>query len=158
MTYCALAQRVNGLMYYSYDDGPGRWRMQEHPETWEALCRVVKEVNTRLPLFQAEHVWWPKDQRWQDRDRRFNAALESSIDSVLLRVNEGNASVPQGYYIMAVNNTDQQHVYSFTPPFQVAGKVAVFDENRDLVAQNGWLLDTFAPYAVHVYGPLKRAE
>lgn len=155
MTYSALAEGANGLFYYAFDDGPGRWRMQEHPETWQAVREVVREVKTRLPLFQAEHVWWPKDYAWEGNDRGFNAALLSSIDLVLLRVNKGAGTVPKGMYILAVNNTDQPHVFRFRLPAGTAGDLPVLDEDRRLPIQTGWVQDSFSPFAVHVYGPLK---
>ena len=157
MTYCALAQGVNGLLYYAYDDGPGRWRMQEHPETWEALCRVVKEVNERLPLFKADQVWWAKEHRWAKGDSAFNAVWESSIDAVLLEVKEGNRTVPPGSYILAVNNSEKRHGYSLRLPPGTADLVPVLEEARDEVTRDGWLNTTFGPYEVHVYGPLKKA-
>ncbi len=116
MTYEALARGANGLFYYAFDDG--RWRMREHPETWAALQSVVREVNDRLPLFQAEPVWWPKRHAFGDRTRRFNAALESSITSCLLRVRAGNATIPAGDYVLAVNNTEWTQTYSFNLPPQ----------------------------------------
>ena len=116
MTYEALARGANGLFYYAFDDG--RWKMREHPETWAALQSVVREVNDRLPLFQATPVWWPKRHAFADRARRFNAALESSITSCLLRVRKGNATIPAGDYVLAVNNTDWTQTYSFNLPPQ----------------------------------------
>jgi hypothetical protein len=162
MTYLALVHQANGLMYYAYDGGPRGWRMADHPETWAGLCRVVSEVYARLPLFQAEQTWWAREQRWQEPSRRLNAALESSVDSVLLTVKEGTAAVPLGQYILAVNNTPQAQTYSFTPPGPALSKAAaetpnplpVVGEERAVAVQNGWVKDEFAPYAVHVYGPL----
>jgi hypothetical protein len=114
MTYDALARGANGLFYYAYDDG--RWKMREHPETWAALTHVVAEVNTRRPLFQAEPIWWAKSHAFGDPAHRFNAALEGSITSCLLRVRKGNAAIPGGDYVLAVNNTEWTQSYSFNVP------------------------------------------
>jgi len=121
----------------------------------QAVRAVVREVKARLPLFQAEHVWWPKNYAWEGDDRGFNAALLSSIDLVLLRVKQGAAAVPKGLYLLAVNNTEQPHVFRFRLPPGVAGEVPVLDEDRRLPVQSGWVKDSFSPFAVHVYGPLK---
>lgn len=114
MTYDALARGANGLFYYAYTDS--RWRIREHPETWAALQRVIAEASARLPLFQAKPLWWPKEHVFGDPAHRFNAALESSISSCRLRVSQGNAMIPEGDYILAVNNTERHHTYSFTVP------------------------------------------
>ena len=164
MTYEALARGANGLFYYAADSS--RWKMREHQETWAALCSVVREVNDRLPLFEASPQWWAKRHRFGDRDRRFNAALESSVTSVLLRVSAGNALVTAGDYILAVNNTEQTQMYSFALPERgnaemlkpesrnLESAVPVLDEHRSLAPQKGRVMDEFSPYAVHVYGPL----
>ena len=154
MTYCALAQRATGLFYYCF--ASGAWRITEHPEVWEALKKVVREVNERSPLFQAEHLWWPVSHQFGDPTIRFNAALDSSITSVLLRVKRGNAAVPPGDYILTVNNTDKPHGYSFSLPKggSVNGIIPVLGEDRFVAFLDQWVTDSFEPYAVHVYGPL----
>jgi hypothetical protein len=152
MTYAALVQRATGLFYYCYDDG--RWKMAEHPGVWDDLKRVVNEVNDRLPLFQAEHVWWPYVHRFQDPAIRFNAALESSVTPALLRVRIGNQSVPAGDYILTVNNTGKKHVYGVYLPRPMHGTLPVFGEGRARLIQDNWVDDEFEPYAIHVYGPL----
>src|ERR1051326_4768787 len=57
MTYCALARGATGIFYYCFDDGS--WQAPQHPEMWEALQKVVREVNQRRPLFAATQDWWP---------------------------------------------------------------------------------------------------
>jgi len=172
MTYEALARGANGLFYYAYD--AGRWKIREHPETWAALQSVVQEVRKRLPLFQAEPRWWAKDHRFGNAAHRFNAALESSVTSTLLHVTRGNGLVPPGDYILAVNNTDRDQEYSFAlprgpvvsrpssvvrrPSSRGRWSIPVLEENRCLVPQNGRITDAFPPYAVHVYGPILKAE
>jgi hypothetical protein len=156
MTYCALAERANGLLYYAYQ--AGQWSMAEHPDTWTALYAVVREVNQRLPLFRAEHVWWPKEHGYADPATRYNAALESSVASVLLRVRHGSSRLPAGHYILGVNTTGQRQVYSFTLPWPTAQPPAVFEEARSLNLQDNWATDEYLPYAVHVYGPLAQAQ
>jgi hypothetical protein len=128
--------------------------MMDHPETWTVLYAVVGEVNERRALFQARHCWWPKDHRFDRPGSQFNAALESSIASVLLQVRQGSANVPAGHYILGVNTTGQRHVYSFTLPWPVAQPPGVFEEGRSLSLKDNWATDEFLPYAVHVYGPL----
>ncbi len=159
MTYCALAERANGLFYYAYD--AGGWRMSEHRTTWEALCQVVREVQARRPLFEAEHRWWARDYAFPERAQAFNAALESSVTTAWLRVRRGNTEVPAGHYLLAVNNTDQPRTFRFRLPAAPArdgAALPVLGEARALEGGKGWVQDQFAPYAVHVYGPRAAAD
>lgn len=151
MTYCALAQRANGLFYYCFNDG--RWRMEDHPREWGALRSVVAEVNERLPLFEADHLWHPVVHAYQDTATRFNAALESSVTPAFLRVTRGNKSVPSGDYLLAVNTTDKRLDYRIKLPSGVSGSIPMVGTGRSVQTLEGWLADSFEAYAVHVYGP-----
>ena len=172
MTYEALARGATGLFYFAFDTGT--WKIREHPETWAALQAVVKEVKERQPLFEAQPQWWPKNHRFGDPAHRFNAALESSITSTRLRVSTGNDFVPAGEYILAVNNTERRHEYSFAlPPSKaltlLGGRakatclsdnvprtsVPLLGENRSVPLNQNRIQDSFVAYAVHVYGPLR---
>jgi hypothetical protein len=152
MVYCALAERANGLFFYAFDDG--RWRLGEHPETRQALERVVREISVRQPLFQAEHCWWPFAHEFRPWQAGYNAALESSVSLALLRVRTGSRLFPAGEYILAVNNTDRPCAYRFSLPRTMAGPVPVLDEHRNLDQDGHWANDEFPPYGIHVYGPL----
>ena len=156
MTYSALARGANGIFYYSYADM--RLKERKYPELWAALKRVVAEVRSREALFEAEHVWWPKAHHFEEQATRFNAALEASVQSVLLRVKQGSKLIPPGYYILAVNTTPQFHTYRFRLPWNTVGKVPVAFEGRAAITDGSWVVDRFEPFAVHVYGPLPSAS
>jgi hypothetical protein len=173
MVYEALARGANGIFFYEFDGG---WKIREHPEVWGALKTVVREINERLPLFQGQRVWWAKAHEFAEPEQRFNAALESSVTSTLMEVKRGNSNVPAGRYIVAVNNTPEEIVYSFSlpkaakvppakppragtttmPAIQNSSRVefGVLGEGRTAKSVLNWIADGFAPYAVHVYGPL----
>ncbi|MBN2508494.1 MAG: hypothetical protein JXQ71_17585 [Verrucomicrobia bacterium] len=176
MTYEALARGATGLFYYRFESG---WNTPAPTGTWAALRAIVREVRAREPLFQAEPLWWPREHAFDNPALRFNAALQSSITSTRLRVRRGNAEVPPGDYVLAVNNTTNHHAYWFKLPPPAApepqkpkgevgrprqdspsasepGDVAVpvLGEHRAMVTVQGWVRDFFDPYAVHVYGPL----
>lgn len=160
MTYEALARGANGLFYYAFDAG---WKMREHPDTWSALSRIIHEVNQRLPLFMANHQWWAKKHAFGDPAKQYNAALESSVTSCLLQVQKGNAQVPAGDYILAVNNTDQAQDYSVALPAHQPSTlnpqpINVLDERRVIQPEASRLRDLFAPYDVHIYGPLSKMK
>ncbi|MHB8524335.1 MAG: hypothetical protein ACYDH9_26745 [Limisphaerales bacterium] len=152
MTYCALAQGANGLFYFTYDDD--RWRMREHPETWNALKSIVAEVNARRPLFQAGRMWWSWSIDYPNPADRFNEALEGAISLTMLRVPPNRSGVGPGYYVLGVNTTGKKVRFRFRTPVSLGGAVPVLGEDRSLPAPDGWLADEFPAYAVHVYGPL----
>ncbi len=161
MTYEALARGANGIFFYEFD---GAWKIRDHPEVWSALKQVVREVNDRTPLFQAEPIWWAKDHDYGDTDTAFNGALESSVTSTLLMVRKGNSQMAAGPYILAVNNTPKPLTYGFLlPPTQGSSKqtsaspdVPVFSESRQLEVSRNRVSDHFEAFEVHVYGPLRQ--
>ena len=152
MTYSSLARGANGIFYFSYADMLLKER--KYPELWESLKRVVGEVRRREALFAAEHVWWPKAHHFENQDTRFNAALEASVQSVLLQVKRGDGLLPPGHYILAVNTTSLPHTYRFRLPWETTGQVPVLEEGRHATTDGSWVVDRYAPFAVHVYGPL----
>ena len=152
MTYSSLARGANGIFYYSYADM--RLKERKYPELWKSLKRVVGEVRRREALFAAEHVWWPKAHHFENQDTRFNAALEASVQSVLLQVKRGDGLLPPGHYILAVNTTSLPHTYRFRLPWETTGQVPVLEEGRHATTDGSWVVDQYAPFAVHVYGPL----
>ncbi len=154
MTYAALAERATGLFYFAYKTG--WWNIEHSPETWNGLKKIVREVNDRLPLFQAEHVWWPHQQTFSNNEhfKGWNEVRQSAVNVTLLRVKRGNEIVPAGNYLLAVNNTTNSFNYKVTVPTRVAKTaLSVLQENREASVTAGWLSDNFSPYAVHVYGP-----
>lgn len=118
MTYCALATGANGLFYYGFESG--HWKIKEHPETWDALARVVNEIKEREPLFKAEHFWQPYQHKFGDGYNGFNEALNSSVCPAWLRVKSGNEEIPRGTYLLAVNNTTNYFDYKITLPLYTA--------------------------------------
>ncbi len=156
MTYSALARGANGIFYFSYSDM--RLKERKYPELWAALKRVVKEVRQREALFAAEHVWWPKAHHFENQETRFNASLEASVQSVLLRVKHGDELLPPGHYILAVNTTPLLHTYRYRLPWKTTGQVPVLEEGRNATTDGSWVVDRFEPFAVRVYGPLPPSD
>jgi hypothetical protein len=116
---------------------------------------VAREVHERRPLFQAEHVWWPYDHRYDPWRKGFNAALESSLALALLRVRRGNENTPAGDYVLAVNTTPETLTCRLTSPRASETRLPVLGEERFVQVRDGWLSEEFPPYAVRIYGPLQ---
>jgi hypothetical protein len=151
MTYCAMEARAQGLFYYAHT--AGGWRLPDHPDTWSALQRVVRETRERLPLFQAEPLWWPYHHNFVNGEPGWNESLQASVSPSLWKVRRGNPAVPAGRYILAVNNTARTIDYQLRVSEFGLPKAVVLGEGRVLEAAKGWLADQFGPYAVHIYGP-----
>ena len=54
MAYGALAQQASGLFFYAFDDG--RWKLREHPEVWQAVQRIVREIRQQ-PALVSGRAW-----------------------------------------------------------------------------------------------------
>ena len=156
LVYSALAERADGLFFYAFN--AGRWQLREHAESRVALEKVLAEITARQSLFQAEHRWWPYAHIYAPWQAGYNAALQSSITPALLRVRRSHPLLAPGDYVLAVNNTDRPVDYRFSLPWPVTKPIPVLDEDRVLEQDGRWATDQFAPYAVHVYGPLPAEE
>lgn len=152
MTYGALAQRADGLFYFTYRaEG---WKMTEHPELWTALTNVASEVQRRRGLFEAEHLWWP----WRralvfSGEERFNEVQESRISLAWLRVSRASSDTPAGDYVLAVNNTAKEANFRLFLPSPTA-ETRVLGETGARRVEEGWIAERLAGYGVRVYGPL----
>ena len=155
MAYSSLVQGANGLFFFAFD--AGNWKLRDDPKLWTAVQQVVAEVHRRLPLFEAEHLWYPFHTQYGDRGTRFNAALDASVSISMLRVHKGSAALPAGDYVLAVNTTPLPHAFSFKLPHLPMGAIEVHEEKRLVPILQSWVHDDFAPYAVHIYGPLSKS-
>ena len=153
MVYQALAQGADGLFFYAFESGP--WKLREQPATWDALRRVIGEVNDRRGLFLAERLWWPRAIELGEHADRVNATWDASIEPVLLRVTAASRTMPPGDYLLCVNTTPVPQLLSFGVPAKGLDSLPVLGEGRYLPVVDDWGLDDFAPYAVHVYGPFR---
>lgn len=152
MTYLALAERATGLFYFAFDSG--EWKIKQHATTWRDLQAVVREVNDRLPLFQGVHQWLPVSQRFADRRDSFNEIHQNSLAIACLAVAKGSPTIPPGKYLLVINTTPRPVSPSLGIARLSAEFLTVVGENRILFPEDGWLKDTFEPYAVRVYGPI----
>lgn len=153
MTYGALVQRAQGLFYYSYR--ANRWQLDQHPELWASLKRIVAEIRAWQPLFEAEHGWWPWRQSLiYEEASRLNEVQESRVSLAWLRVSEGNEAVPPGEYILAVNNTSTEAKFRISPPVVSTARMPVVGSKETKLVQQGWFSDTLEGYGARVYGPV----
>ncbi|GIT12914.1 MAG: hypothetical protein CM1200mP34_3200 [Verrucomicrobiales bacterium] len=119
-----------------------RLKERKYPELWAALKRVVRGAIAR-GLFEAEHVWWPKAHHFEEQATRFNAALEASVQSVLLG-EAGRQTDRAGALLLAVN-TKPCLTPTVPPAWKTAGKVPVAFEGRPATTDGSWVVDRFPP-------------
>jgi hypothetical protein len=150
MAYMALAQGAKGLLFYTCHSAG--WRLLEH-ELWSDLKGVIREVNDRLPLFTARHVWWSPDSKYLDGpESMHNEVRDGKVQLRLLEVTKGNHLISRGRYALALNTTADQVAFRFELPHSfstvpVLGAAPAPLSDRHIVRD-------FAPYEVICYGPL----
>ena len=153
MVYQALAEGADGLFFYAWESGS--WRLREQRPTWDALQRVIAEVNDRRGLFLGESMWLPRAFDMGPGPERLNATLDPSVRPVLLRVTAASRTVPVGDYLLCVNTTPRAVLLSFGVPAKGLESLPVLGEERYVGVADDWAMDDFAPYAVHIYGPFR---
>jgi hypothetical protein len=134
MTYQALIEGANGLIWYTYDDK--LFKVREHPELWAMMKQLVAEIKTLTP-----------------------ALLEPAFDATRFATGPDNclrgACIRQGrdLYIMTAHTNDKDlgQVELAPPGLPAKATLEVMFEKRSLTAADGKITDAFAPYAVHVY-------
>ncbi len=152
MAWGARVIGADGLFFYCFDDG--RWRIREHPETWEGLCQVVREIRDREPLFTAPRWGLPPRSENLEPSRRFNEAIEPSVIWSAVRVSPGAPGIPPGTYWIQVNTTAEFHQLRIRDAGWAG--VALHDLDRDTLRQidaDGWM-EPLSPYEVRLMGPI----
>jgi hypothetical protein len=134
MSYQALIEGANGLIWYVYDDK--LFNVLDHPELWTMMKQLTGEIRTLTPIL-----------------------LEPAYDAVRFATGPDNcvraACIKQGGYLYILtahtNDKDLGQIELTPPRLPAKATVEVMFENRTLQASNGKITDAFAPYAVHVY-------
>ena len=133
MTYQALIEGADGLIYYVYRDG--LFYMAEHPELWEGMKRIAEEVHQLTPVLMGP----------AHDGVRFTAGPEGQVRCLAVRHGEAVT-------VLAVN-TSEDDLGEVTLENEVlpGGRALVLFEDRSVQAETGVLRDAFGPAAVRVY-------
>ena len=152
MVYMALAQRAQGLFFYTYS--ARGWDLTKSP-LWTDLQFIVAEINLRLPLFTAENLWWSPDFDYlAGPDSMYNEVRDGKISLVLLQVRKGNAAVPPGRYALAINTTSESVPFELQLP-HTGDTVPVLGASSPIPLTAGSIRKTFGPYEVICFGPMR---
>ena len=152
MVYGSWILGVEGLFFYAYDDG--RWKMSEHPEVWNGLSAVVREVRSRAPLFEARYVPSRLRIRCHERRREFNEALEPALIYGLFDVPSDRSGMSAGRYLAVVNTTQEELWVRLEGEGVPQGRLPVLGEGREVFVDAQSWLDGIPPYGVRIYGPI----
>ncbi len=134
MSYQALIEGANGLIWYVYDDA--KFKLMDHPELAAMMKQLTAEIRALTPFLL--------DPAYDAR--RFQAGPDGCIRASAIR--DGDALL-----IMAAhtNGKDLGAQELEAPGLPAGAKVEVLFEGRSIETAGGKITDTFAPYAVHVY-------
>jgi len=134
MTYSSIISGAKGTLWYTYK-GYGQNLPADDPELWEAQKVLLSELNELAPLFLAPG--FGKEMETVSKDKSIQAIIKKSII---------------GTFIIASNNSKTE---TFNVGLKINkkfdGKITVYNENREVLVENGIIKDKFKPLDVHIY-------
>ncbi len=151
MTYLALTQGASGLLFYTYQSN--RWNIREHPEVWNALTDLVRDVRLNAPIFAHRVLWWPSDT--ESHGEMHNEIMEARVLVSLYHVKEQDGAVRPGYYLVAVNSSASPTDFSFRLPFNEEITFDTSCDSGEFTVNDDWVRKTYAPFEVCIFGPIK---
>jgi ligand-binding sensor domain-containing protein len=134
MTYQALIEGANGLVWYAYDDV--QFKVLDHSELWGMMKQLTREIKILTPILLEP----------AGDGQRFAAGPDNCVRGVSIQLGR------ELTVLMAHTNEKdlgQQEVGA--PALPATGKADVMFEDRSVDVVDGKIQDAFAPYAVHVY-------
>lgn len=151
MAFMALSQGAAGLLFYTYDNG--RWKLEDHPQLWNAVAELARELNRTAPIFANRILWWPSETEYHGRPAEmYNEIMEGRIILTLYHVNRAAGPTAAGYYLVAINSSGSMTDFSFRLPFE--GSVQLDSSCADFRIEEGSVRKTFAPFEVCIFGPI----
>ena len=158
MTFLSVVEGVDGLFYWAYRTPKDEWIILDHPELWEDLNKVVKELNDYYAfLISKKRVEGVRvDENPTASRGRIRCLLKKVARSDLRRAVRINRSeigdaIKAGYYLLAVNSSADSIEVTFS-------KVRVGNRNVEelfsgdiLELKSGTILDELSAYEVSLY-------
>jgi hypothetical protein len=159
MTYLAVIQGAQGILFYAHARKGDSFYVRDHPEHWACLQQLAAELLTLSPVLLAPAV--------DDRVSVENKSLDVTLRR---RAAPSNAAQTELYLIAAnLAHTAPALNRHFPGVRQSAVRIALTDMDqgraelvgtagagsakagRSLPIQGGTFTDAFDPYAVHIY-------
>ncbi len=154
MTYLALMQGAQGLLYYAYE--MASWKLAEHPEQWDALSQIVIEVRRNAPIFAHRVAWWPAQTEFHGPPAEmYNEIMEGRVQVTLHRVQKPAGEIRPGYYLVAANSSAASCDFSFRLPCGRAECLETTCAAGDFDFDGERVRKIYAPFEVCIFGPFQ---
>jgi hypothetical protein len=134
MTYQALIEGANELIWYAYDDV--QFKVLDHPELWAMMHQLTREIKSLTPVLLEP----------AGDGQRFVAGPDHCLRGVSIML-DGELTV----LVAHTHEKDLGQQAWSAPALPATGKADVLFEDRSVDVVDGKIQDAFAPYAVHVY-------
>ena len=166
MTYMAVAHGISGVAYFSFHYGTGDeewWVNESSPGYWAQWADLTAELRTLAPYLVTPEVSEPLEVEIIEGPGDVDE-IKTDMHAEKLAYNPLHLSLREtasGYFLIAVNGLDEPVKARFTLPLPDSGladHTAVRFENRLLDVEEGVFVDSFAPFAVHLYEIPFKAE
>lgn len=118
MTYLALAQPVDGLLFFTF--ASGKWFLPDHPDLWHGLLDIVQSLHQHSYLLGCKRLPWVPSYKIAPYEKRRSETQEPSIHLSHLRDAHGTE------HLMLINTTEHPLTLSLSLPssgqrWQLAG-------------------------------------
>jgi len=134
MSYQALIEGANGLIWYTYDDV--KFKLNEHPEVLAMMRQLTREIRALPPLLLDPDAPTTRFQAGPDGCLRACAIRDARSVTILAA---------------HTNATDLGPMTLKAPGLPAQGTAEVLFEDRHVAIANGQLVDAFGAYGVHAY-------
>ena len=113
MTYLALAQPVDGLLFYTF--ASGKWFLPDHPDLWHGLLDIVQSLQQHSYLLGCKRLPWVPSYKIAPYEKRREETQEPSIHLSHLRDAYGTE------HLMLINtHRTSSHPFPFPSIFRPA--------------------------------------
>ena len=158
MTFLSVAEKIDGVFYWSYRTPRDEWIIKGHPRLWEDVRRMASELNGFYPfLISRKEIDGLKVVVSSDVSSPAVKCLFKRVGRSELRrarrVQRGKAGsvIEAGCYLLAVNASEEDIEVEYSGFGSVDGTVMELIEGKILEVSANRLRDVLSPYQVRMY-------
>ncbi len=151
MTFLSIIYGARGIFYFTFTGS--QYRIMQSPGHWNDLKKIVRELNFIYPLLLTPCAYDKVNVEiieGSPRDERGLLPVHISEKQLV----KNTAKFKAGEYFIAANASGDQVKARFAVKGLSTGRppvMQVLEEERSLKLEKGSFVDTFKPYAVHIY-------
>jgi hypothetical protein len=158
MAFLAAVEDVDGLFFWSYMTGNGKWDIREHPGLWRDLTSVVQELNAWCGFLVSRKVLGGTDVT--DRDATPNGAVRCLLKKVSrgdirkarkITGDENSLRMKPGRYLLALNASAEETVAELRFRRLRTGAVKDVLRGHTMQVEKGVFREELPPYGVRLY-------